>query len=273
MLKFDANLTMLFTEVPFWERFALAREAGFQAVEYLFPYDYSPADLRRALVNNRLKQVLFNLPPGNWTKGDRGIAACPDRVDEFRSGIPKAIEYALELGVPQLNCLAGKWVQGYDEKKHWSVLTDNVRYAAEALHRNKLRLVIEQINHFDMPGFFLNKTGQVIRLIDEVDLPNVFMQFDVYHAQREEGEITNILHKYISRIGHIQIADNPGRHQPGTGEINYPFVLKEVEASGYQGYVGLEYEPVPNTLASLEWMTQFGYKTEEYSLSERSGKI
>jgi hydroxypyruvate isomerase len=273
MLQFDANLTMLFTEVPFLERFALAKKAGFPAVEYHFPYKYSAADLKSALTKNGLKQVLFNLPPGNWSKGDRGIAACPDRVDEFRAGIPKAIAYALELGVPQMNCLAGTWVHGYDEKKHWSVLVDNVKYAAEALHKHGLRLLIEHINHYDMPGFFLNKADQVASLIEEAGMPNVFMQFDFYHVQREEGGIINTFRKYVQGIGHIQIADNPGRHEPGTGEIDYPLVLREIDASDYQGYVGLEYIPASDTMSSLEWMAKFGYRMEEYSLSERSGKI
>jgi hydroxypyruvate isomerase len=259
MPKFAANLTMLFTEVPFLERFALAREAGFTYVEYLFPYDFKASELKQQLEANGLKQVLFNLPSGNWAQGDRGIAARPDRVEEFRAGVDKAVEYALELGVTRLNCLAGKKSAEYDDEAHWRVLVDNVRYAAQVLEKKGLTLVVEQINHFDIPGFFLNKTEQIIKLIEEVGMANVFVQYDIYHAQREEGELAATLRKYIDKIGHIQIADNPGRHQPGTGEINYPFLFQEIDAAGFQGYIGLEYVPSPNTQASLAWLSEFGY--------------
>lgn len=260
MPKFAANLTMLFTEVSFLERFALAREAGFTTVEYLLPYDYQLSELQGKLKENNLKQVLFNLPCGRWSEGERGIGANPERVEEFRSGVHKAIEYALGLGVSQVNLLAGKKVAGFSEADHWSTLAGNTRFAAEMLHKHGIRLVVEAINHFDIPGFVLNKTDQVIQLIEEVNMPNVFAQYDIYHAQREEGEIVATLRKHISRIGHIQIADNPGRHQPGTGEINYPFVFKEIDALGYDGYIGLEYVPVPNTVASLSWIAELGYK-------------
>ena len=260
MLKFASNLTMLFTEVPFMDRFAAAKEAGFSAVEYLFPYDYKPGDLRAQLQKNGLKQVLFNLPSGDWSKGDRGIAANPDRVNEFQAGVVRAIEYALELGVPQLNCLAGKIVTGLNDNQHWTTLINNVRYAAEHLQKKNLRLVIEAINHFDIPGFYLNRTDQAMKLIEEIGMPNVFMQYDVYHAQREEGELMATISKHITKIGHIQIADNPGRHQPGTGEINFPFIFRELEKLGYQGYIGLEYVPAPNSKASLNWIAEFGYK-------------
>lgn len=260
MPKFASNLTMLFTEVPFMERFAAARDAGFSAVEYLFPYDFKPGELRSQLQKNGLKQVLFNLPSGDWSKGDRGIAANPNRVDEFHAGVGKAIDYALELGLPQLNCLAGKTVSDFNDKQHWSTLIANVRYAAESLQKKNLRLVVEAINHFDIPGFFLNRTDQVMKLIEEVGMPNVLMQYDVYHAQREEGDLMATLRKHITRIGHIQVADNPGRHQPGTGEINYPFIFQEIDALGYQGFIGLEYVPEPNSITSLKWIAEFGYK-------------
>ena len=260
MPKFAANLTMFFTEVPFMERFASARNAGFSAVEYLFPYEFNAADLKTQLTQNRLTQVLFNLPAGKWNEGERGIAANPERVEEFRAGVAKAVKYARELGVGRLNCLAGKRVRGYDENSHWSTLIGNVSYAATLLQENGLQLMVEPINHFDIPDFFLNRTEQALKLIDAVGMPNVFMQYDVYHAQREEGDLTATLRKHIDKIGHIQIADNPGRHQPGTGEINYPFIFKEIDASGYQGYIGLEYVPVPDSMSSLAWITEFGYK-------------
>jgi len=260
MPKFAANLTMLFTEVPFMERFAAARDAGFSAVEYLFPYEFEPAELKAQLVQNRLTQVLFNLPCGKWEEGERGIAANPERVEEFRAGVAKAVEYARELGAGGLNCLAGKRISGYDDDKHWSTLAGNVRFAAKVLQGKGLRLMVEPINHFDIPGFFLNRTDQALKLIDAAGMPNVFVQYDVYHAQREEGELASKLRSHIDKIGHIQIADNPGRHQPGTGEINYRFIFKEIDASGYMGHVGLEYVPVPDSKTSFGWITEFGYK-------------
>lgn len=259
-MKFAANLTMMFTEVPFLERFSLARKEGFTFVEYLFPYEYGLEQLKEQLSLNGLTQVLFNMPAGNWAEGDRGIAANPLRSEEFRSGVPRAIEYALGLGVNQVNCLAGKKIAGYSDEEQWATLVENVRYAAKALYDKKLNLVVEPINHFDIPGFFLNKTEQVVKLIDYVGMPNVYVQYDVYHAQREEGELTASLKKYINKIGHIQIADNPGRHQPGTGEINYPFIFSMLEKLGYQGYIGLEYVPLTDSHESLKWIEEFGYK-------------
>jgi hydroxypyruvate isomerase len=260
MPKFAANLTMLFTEAPFMQRFSLAKEAGFKTIEYLFPYDYDLTELKAQLQGNGLKQVLFNLPAGNWGAGERGIAAHPERISDFRAGIPKAIEYAEGLRVSQLNCLAGKKAPQYSDEQQWTVLVENVRYAAEALHQKGMRLLVESVNHFDIPGFLLNRTDQVLKLIDAVCMPNVFMQYDVYHAQREEGELTATLRDSIDKIAHIQIADNPGRHQPGTGEINYPFLFREIDALSYQGYIGLEYIPTPDTKSSFEWISTFGYK-------------
>jgi hydroxypyruvate isomerase len=260
MLKFAANLTMLFTEVPFMERFALARGSGFSSVEYLFPYEFEAIELKSQLEQNRLTQVLFNLPAGKWEEGDRGIAANPERVEEFRAGVAKAVGYALELGVSSLNCLAGKRILGYDDDKQWSTLVGNVRFAAKALHEKGLRLMVEPLNHFDIPGIYLSRVEQALKLIGDVGMPNVFVQYDIYHAQREEGELVATLRKHVDKIGHIQIADNPGRHQPGTGEINYSFIFKEIDASGYRGHVGLEYVPIPNSKSSLAWITEFGYK-------------
>jgi hydroxypyruvate isomerase len=255
--RFAANLSMLFTEVPFLERFDLARAAGFSYVEYLFPYEYKAAELKQQLVKNRLRQVLFNLPAGNWSGGERGIAANPKRVKEFRQGVANAVEYAVELGVTQLNCLAGKCQAGFDAGQQWAVLVDNVGYAANELHRKGLRLVVEFINSYDMPGSFLTRTEQVLQLIEAVDMSNVFIQYDVYHAQRSEGELAATLRRHIDRIGHIQIADNPGRHQPGTGEINYPFLFSELERLHYPGYIGLEYIPSPDSRSSLAWLADF----------------
>lgn len=261
MPKFAANLTMLFTEVPFMERFALARAAGFTHVEYLFPYPFSPEDLKERLDENELTQVLFNLPAGDWSAGERGIAALPGRSDEFRASLPKAVEYAKALGVNRLNCLAGKQATGYSHDEHWQTLVENVRFAATQLAEHQIELVVEPINHFDIPGFVLNRTEQAIRLLDEAAHSNVRVQFDIYHVQREEGEITATFRKHFASIGHVQIADNPGRHQPGTGEINFSFLFRELDKCGYAGWVGLEYVPTPDTLASLDWLKDYGFNS------------
>ncbi len=260
MPKFAANLTMLFTEVPFMQRFRMAGEAGFRTIEYLFPYDFEIPELQKQLKENGLKHVLFNLPAGNWASGERGIAAHPERIDDFRAGIPKAIEYAEALGVTQLNCLAGKRASQFSDEQQWDVLAGNLRYAAEELQKNGIKLLVEAVNHFDIPGFFINRTDQVLKLIDAVGMPNLSMQYDIYHAQREEGELAATIRKNIAKIAHIQIADNPGRHQPGTGEINYPFLFREIDALNYQGYIGLEYIPAPDTKSSFDWIAGFGYK-------------
>ena len=258
MPKFAANLTLLFTEAPFMERFALARAAGFTHVEYLFPYAFKAEELKAELTKHGLQQVLFNLPAGDWAAGDRGIAALPGRSDEFRAGVPTAITYAKTLGVNRLNCLAGKRVTGRSDDEHWQTLVQNVRFAGAELAAHCIELVVEPINHYDIPTFFLNRTDHALRLLDEVGLPNVRVQYDIYHAQREEGELTATFRKHLARIGHIQIADNPGRHQPGTGEINFPFLFRQLDESGYAGWIGLEYIPSPNTAASLAWLREHG---------------
>jgi len=259
MPVFAANLTMLFTEVPFLERFALAKAAGFTCVEYLFPYDYPAAELKRQLESHGLRQVLFNLPSGDWAKGDRGIAADPGRVEEFRTGIPKALAYAEALRVSKLNCLAGKRVAGVDDQQHLETLVGNLRFAARHLGARGLRLMLEPVNHYDIPGFFLNRTDQALAVLDAVDEPNVFLQYDLYHAQREDEDLAAVLRKNLARIGHVQAADSPGRHQPGTGEINFPFLFQELDRVGFQGQVGLEYVPSPDTRSSFGWIKEMGY--------------
>jgi hydroxypyruvate isomerase len=258
MPRFAANLTMLFTELPFHERFAAARKAGFRFVEFLFPYAYAKMELHGFLRDNDLTQVLFNLPAGDWAAGDRGIAADPARTEEFRQGVELAVSYAEVLGVKRLNCLAGKRGPGVTASEAAETLADNIAYAADVLSLNGLTLVIEAINHYDMPDFLLHRVDQVEKIIEAVERPNVAILYDVYHAQREEGELAATLAAHISRIGHIQIADNPGRHQPGTGEIHYPFLFSEFDRLGYDGFVGLEYAPTPDTAASLAWIAQMG---------------
>ena len=257
MPRFAANLTMLFNEVPFLERFALAKTGGFKAVEFLFPYEFDVQEIKSALDNNALKLVLHNLPAGDWNAGERGIACLPDRIAEFRSGVAKAIEYATILGVPQLNCLAGKVPAGLDPKVLYDTFVANLQYAASELKKAGLKLLIEPINTFDIPGFYLSKTEQGIAILDAVGADNTFLQYDIYHAQRMEGELGNTVQKYLSRIAHIQLADNPGRNEPGTGEINYEYLFGLLDRLGYDGYIGCEYKPLKSTEAGLGWMSQY----------------
>ena len=257
MPRFAANLTMLFNEVPFLERFALAKTAGFKAVEFLFPYAYSKEEIKSALDNNALKLVLHNLPAGDWDAGERGIACHPDRVNEFRSGVAKAIEYATYLNVGQLNCLAGKAPVGVEAKLLHDTFVSNLQYAASELKKAGLKLLIEPINTFDIPGFYLSKTEQGIAILDAVGADNAFLQYDIYHAQRMEGELANTIQKHLSRIAHIQLADNPGRNEPGTGEIHYDYLFGLLDRLGYAGYIGCEYKPLKSTAAGLGWMDQY----------------
>jgi len=252
MPQFAANLTMLFNEHEFLDRFAAAAKAGFKAVEFLFPYAYPLAELQQRLKANGLKLVLHNLPAGNWDAGDRGLACDPARIDEFRAGVARGIEYGTALGVPHLNCLAGKAPAGVDAAALRSTFVANLRYAAAEFKKAKLNLLIEPINRFDIPGFYLNTTAQAISILDEVGADNAYVQYDIYHAQRMEGELANTMSAQLARIGHIQLADNPGRNEPGTGEIHYNRVLKEAYDLGYRDFVGLECRPKGAELAAAK---------------------
>ncbi len=254
MPKFAANLTMLFNELPFLDRFAAARKAGFDAVEYLFPYEHPKEEIAARLRANGLKQVLHNLPAGFWAAGERGIACHPDRISEFRYGVSRAIEYANALECPQVNCLAGKLPTGVSGEEAHATLVRNLRYAAEALRSAGVRLLIEPINTYDIPAFYLSRTDQAIALIDEVDSDNLFLQYDVYHAQRTEGELAATLQRHLARIAHVQVADNPGRNEPGTGEINYAYLFAHLDRIGYTGWIGCEYKPADTTTAGLGWL-------------------
>jgi len=255
MPKFAANLTMLFNELPFMQRFEAAAKAGFKAVEYLFPYAYDRKELAAALRDNGLVQVLHNLPAGDWDGGERGIACHPGRVSEFREGVGRAIEYATALNCPKVNCLLGKLPAGVTAADARKVVVDNLRFAAKELQNAGIRLLIEPINTFDIPGFYLNRTDQALSILDEVGSSNLLVQYDIYHAQRMEGELGNTLSKHITRIGHIQLADNPGRGEPGTGEINYPWLFKHIDSIGYDGWIGCEYKPRGTTVEGLGWRT------------------
>ena len=256
MPRFAANLTMLFTEAPFLDRFELAARAGFEAVEFLFPYAFPAEEIRQRLDANRLKLVLHNLPAGDWDGGDRGTACQPDRVGEFRDGVAKAIVYAKALDVAQLNCLAGKAPAGVAEDVLRKTFVENLRFAAAELKKAGLRLLIEPINSYDILGFYLNRTAQALSILDEVGADNAFVQYDIYHMQRTEGELAATMQKHLPRIGHIQLADNPGRNEPGTGEINYPFLFAHLDRIGYDGWIGCEYKPKATTDAGLGWRQQ-----------------
>ena len=256
MPKFAANLTMLFNEVPFLERFALASEAGFEAVEYLFPYDYNAAELKQELSENNLVQVLHNLPAGNWASGERGIAVLPDRIDEFRRGVVMAIDYATALGCKQVNCLAGVAPAGLNDDVLRSTFVHNLRLAAQKLAKYDIRLLIEPINTYDIPGFYLNTVEQAASIIEEVGSDNLFIQYDLYHQQRTRGELVATYERHKELIAHVQLADNPGRNEPGTGEINYPFVFKALDQAGYDGWIGCEYKPKTETQRGLAWLNE-----------------
>jgi hydroxypyruvate isomerase len=257
MPRFAANLTMLFTELPFLDRFDAAARAGFEAVEFLFPYAFPASEIRSRLAANGLQLVLHNLPAGNWDAGERGVACHPDRVVEFHTGVGKAIEYANALGVKQLNCLVGKAPPAADRATIRRTMVANLRFAAGELKRAGLKLLIEPINSYDIPGFFVNRTDEGLRLIDDIDSDNVFLQYDIYHAQRMEGELAATIEKHLPRIAHIQLADNPGRHEPGTGEINYEFLLRHIDKVGYTGWIGCEYKPAATTEAGLGWLERY----------------
>jgi hydroxypyruvate isomerase len=254
MPKFAANLSMLFTEVPFLERFKKAANAGFKAVEFQSPYLFSASDIKQQLDQYDLKVVLHNLPAGDWDAGERGIACLPDRVEEFRLGVAKAVEYAKILGAPQVNCLAGIAPAGVDSSKLRNTFISNLQSASAELKKEQIRLLIEPINIFDVPGFYLSKTQQALEIINEVNSDNLFVQYDIYHAQRMEGELVNTLEKNLSKIGHLQIADNPGRNEPGTGEINYHNLFKMIDRIGYAGWIGCEYKPLNKTELGLNWI-------------------
>lgn len=257
MPKFAANLSMLFNEYDFLDRFAAARQCGFHYVEYLFPYTWQPELLRQKLDEHGLTQVLFNLPPGSWEAGDRGLACDPARREAFRAGVAEALRYAERLGVRQLNCLAGL-VQGIDPAQAWDTLLGNLSYAAEELACHDIRLLIEPINsRVDMPGYLVDTLDKALRVLHEVNHPNLKIQFDLYHMQIMQGDLIRSIEQYLPDIAHIQFADNPGRHEPGTGEINFEMIFKRLDELGYDGWVSAEYRPSMRTEQTLQWLQSF----------------
>lgn len=257
MPRFAANLSFLYAEHGFVERFAAARRDGFAAVEFHFPYAYDMRELVAAQRRESLETVLFNLPPGDWAAGERGIACHPQRVQDFQDGIALAIDYARALGCPRLNCLAGLRQPGISEARMRETLIENLRFAAFTLKHAGIELLMEPINSRDMPGFFVNTTRQALDIMAAVGSDNLRLQYDIYHAQVMEGDLARTLENNLARIGHIQLADNPGRHEPGSGEINFPFLLRHLDRIGYGGWIGCEYQPATTTTAGLGWLKEF----------------
>ncbi|MCU0989782.1 MAG: hydroxypyruvate isomerase [Xanthomonadales bacterium] len=253
MPRLAANLSFLYGELPFLERFAAAGRSGFRGVEFHFPYAWPADAVATAAREAGTEVVLFNLPAGDWEAGERGIACHPGRVAEFREGVERAAGYAQALGCTRLNCLAGIPPAGVSDAQAAETLVDNLRYAAARLAREDIRLLLEPINTRDIPGFLVSRTARALELIDRAGSSNLQLQYDIYHAQVMEGDLARTLEANLGRIGHVQLADNPGRAEPGTGEINFPFLLAYLDRIGYRGWVGCEYRPRAGTEAGLGW--------------------
>jgi hydroxypyruvate isomerase len=257
MPRFAANLSFLYTERDFLDRFAAASNDGFRAVEFLFPYEYPAATLAKRLQDNGLKQVLFNMPPGDWSKGERGMAALPGREQEFRGAIAKALDYAATLDCKQVHVMAGVVAPGADRAAMRRTYVENLRYTAGEAAKQRVNVLIEPINTGDIPGFFLNRQDEANALIDEVGAPNLKVQMDLYHCQIVEGDVTTKIRRYIGNVGHFQIAGVPGRHEPSVGEMNYPYLFSVIDELGYEGWIGCEYRPKVNTTTGLSWINAY----------------
>lgn len=256
MPKFAANLTMMFNEVAFPQRFAAAAAAGFKAVEFLFPYDHQPAEVAAWLKENGLFNALFNMPPGDWAAGERGIASLPGREAEFRAGVATALRYAQAQGTPCLHAMAGLLPAGAERAAHRAVFVDNLRFAARELAPHGITLLIEPINSRDMPGYFLSTQADAHAIREQVGEPNLKVQMDFYHAQIMEGDIAMTLRKHFANVGHIQIASVPERHEPDDGELNHAYLFRLLDELGYAGWVGCEYRPRGRTEDGLGWLTR-----------------
>ena len=258
MPKIAANVSLLFPQVPFPERFAAAAKAGFRYVEYQFPYPFGSAkEIAERVREARVEVVLHNLPAGDAAKGDRGISCQPERKNEFREGVDRAIEYAKAAGCPRLNALAGIPSAGLAREKAKETLIDNLRYAAGKLKAAGLTLLTEPCNPRTIPGFLLNTSREGIEVIDAAGADNLKLQYDVFHMQIVEGDLAKTIERLLARIGHIQIADVPDRNEPGTGEINFDWLLSKIDALGYQGWIGAEYIPKGDTVQGLKWAAPY----------------
>ena len=257
MPKFAANLSFLFGDVEFPDRFDKAAAAGFRAAEFHFPYAWDKNELAERIRRAGVEVVLFNLTAGDWGKGDRGIACIPSRISEFRDGVGRAIEYAKALGCTRVNCLSGIAPARAPGETLRETFVSNLRYAARELEREGITLLIEPVNTRSVPGNYLRNSGQAIALMDEAAVANVKLQYDVFHMQIMEGDLAKTIEANLARIGHIQIADVPDRHEPGTGEINYPFLFDHLDRIGFQGWIGCEYVPAGRTEDGLGWLKPY----------------
>lgn len=263
MIRLAANLSMLFQEHPFLDRFQAAADVGFRGVEYLFPYAESPATLRTVLDESGMSQVLFNLPPGDWAAGERGLTSLPGREDEFRDTVVEALRYAEVLDCPRVHAMAGLLPEGADadiRAAHHATYVKNLRFAAAEASRMGREVLIEPINTRDMPGFFLSCQAQAMAVLKEVGADNLRLQFDIYHCQIMEGDLIAHLERQFAAIGHVQIAGVPGRHEPDVGEIHYPAIFQRLEALGYDGWIGSEYRPAGDTRQGLGWGSEHGLR-------------
>ncbi len=257
MLRFSANLSFLFQDLPFYDRIDAAALNGFRGVEYMSPYDYDVAEIKRRLRAHELTQVLFNLPAGDFAKGERGFATDPQRIGEFRAGVAAAVSIARELDCKRVNCLAGIAIPGLDPARARATLVENLRYAAHALDAIGATLVVEPLNRIDTPGFVIGTTAEALALIDQTGAPNLKLQYDVYHAQRAEGNVIATIRAHAARFGHVQIADSPGRNEPGTGELAYERILPVFDEVGYDGWIGAEYRPSRPVPDTFSWIDAF----------------
>lgn len=258
MVTFAVNLSTIFTEVPFIERFKKAKDAGFSFVECQFPYEEPLRRVQRVLNNNSLSMALINMPAGNWAQGERGLAIFPDRVEEFKQALNLALQYAFALKSPNIHCMAGVLSPGQSREEARKIYLENLKYAGRKTAELGLTLLIEPINPYDMPGYFLSDIDEAVKIIKEVNLPNVRLQFDFYHIERMYGNSLELFKKYFRLIGHVQIADYPGRHEPGTGSMDYEKIFSEISRLGYKRPIGLEYIPATRSDESFRWLAQKG---------------
>lgn len=252
-----ANLSMMFDEAKFLDRFDAAAEAGFTAVEFLFLYEYAAAEIKGRLSANGLQLVLFNVPPGNWASGERGLASLPGRQAEFRDGVERALEYATSLGCGRVHCMAGIPAAGVPWVTAAAVYAANLSWATERALAAGVKIVIEPINQRDMPGFHLQTMAQAAAVVAAIGPDRLGLQFDIYHCQVTEGDITKRIEAHLPIIAHMQLADVPGRHEPGTGEIAWDYVFSRIDALGYAGWIGCEYRPAGETAAGLAWRKRY----------------
>ena len=257
MFRFSANLSFLFQDLPFYDRIDAAALNGFRGVEYMAPYDYDVAEIKRRLRVHGVTQVLFNLPVGDFAKGERGYATDPERIGEFRAGVAAAVSIARDLDCKRVNCLTGIEIPELDPARARATLVDNLRHAAQALDAIGATLVVEPLNRIDTPGFVIGTTAEALEIIDETGAPNFKVQYDVYHAQRAEGNVIATIRAHAARFGHVQIADSPDRHEPGTGELAYERILPVFDEIGYDGWIGLEYKPSRPVPATFSWVGAF----------------